>query len=81
MPFPVWFNMCEFDSPVVAEGVQLYGLAITECIRVPGLLANGVRVRRDLDLSGLVTAGAHKTNACTIRSAAIWLCESDIGGR
>jgi hypothetical protein len=33
--------------------------------RLPGLLANGVRLRRDLDLSGSNVAGAHWTSAST----------------
>jgi hypothetical protein len=81
VPYPLRFEDCEFDSPLVVEGAQLYDLAVTRCVRVPGLLANGVRVRRDLDLSGSHVAGEHKTTASSSRSAAVWLCESEIGGR
>lgn len=81
VPFPLRFEGCEFDSPLVVEGAQLYDLAVTRCVRVPGLLANGVRVRRDLDLSGSHVAGEHKTTASSSRSAAVWLCESEVGGR
>jgi hypothetical protein len=81
VPFPLRFEGCEFDSPPVVEGAQLYDLALTGCIRFPGLLANGVQIRRDLDLSHSRVAGTHKTTASTSRRAAVWLCESDIGGR
>ena len=81
VPFPLRFHECEFDSPPVAEGAQLSELALTDCMRLPGLLANGLRVRRDLDLSGTRTTGDHYTSASTSQRAAIWLCESDIGGR
>jgi hypothetical protein len=81
VPFPLRFEGCEFDSPPVVEGAQLHELALTGCPQLPGLLANGVRIRRDLDLSRTHVAGAHKTSASTSRRAAVWLCESDIGGR
>jgi hypothetical protein len=51
------------------------------CVRLPGLLGNGLRIRRDLDLSRSQISGAHRTSASTSRSSAIWLCESEIGGR
>jgi hypothetical protein len=80
VPFPLRFDGCEFDSPVVVEGAELFELSLTGCPRLPGLLGNGLRLRRDLDLSRSHIAGAHWTNASTKRSA-VWLCESDIGGR
>lgn len=81
VPFPLRFDDCEFDSPVIIEGAQLYELALTGCPRVPGVLANGVRIRRDLDLSRTYVRGASRTSASTSKRAAIWLCESEIGGR
>ena len=81
VPFPLRFDDCEFEAPPVVEGAQLHELAFTGCHRLPGLLGNGVRIRRDLDLSRSVVAGAHQTSASTSLGAAIWLCESDIGGR
>ena len=81
VPFPLRFDGCEFGSPLVAEGAQLYELALTRCVRLPGLLANGVRVRRDLDLSRTHVTGALRTSASTSKQSAIWLCESEIGGR
>ena len=81
VPFPLRFDGCSFGEPVNVAGAQLVELALTGCDRVPGLLANGVRVRRDLDLSRSHVAGALSTSASTSKLSAIWLCESEIGGR
>lgn len=79
--FPLIFEGCEFESPLIVEGAQLFEIGLNGCARLPGLLANGVRIRRDLDLSGTFVAGALRTSASTSKQAAIWLCESEIGGR
>ena len=63
VPFPLRFDGCEFDSAPVVEGAELFELALTGCSRLPGLLGNGLRLRRDLDLSGSRVAGAHRTSA------------------
>jgi hypothetical protein len=81
VPFPLRFDGCSFASPVTVEGAQLGELALTRCDEVPGLLANGVRVRRDLDLSRSHVTGTLGTSASTSKLSAIWLCESEIGGR
>lgn len=81
VPASLRFDGCEFDSPLVVEGAQLFELSLTGCPRLPGLLGNGVRLRRDLDLSRSHVAGAYWTSASTSKRAAIWLCESEIGGR
>jgi hypothetical protein len=81
VPFPLHFEACEFDSAPVVEGAELFELSLTGCPRLPGLLGNGLRLRRDLDLSRSRIAGAHWTSASTSRRSAIWLCESEIGGR
>jgi hypothetical protein len=81
VPFPLSFDTCEFERAPVVEGAELFGLALTGCPRLPGLLGNGLRVRRDLDLSRSRLTGAHRTSASTSQTAAVWLCESDIGGR
>src|SRR6266566_9459619 len=65
VPFPLRFEDCEFDSPLVLEGALLHELALTGCSRVPGMLANGLRVRRDIDLSPSRVSGAHRTSAST----------------
>jgi hypothetical protein len=81
IPFPLRFEGCEFDSAPVVEGADLFELALTGCPRLPGLLGNGLRLRRNLDLSGSRVAGAHWTSTSTSSPAAVWLCESEIGGR
>ena len=81
VPFPLGFDGCEFDSPLVVEGAQLFGLSVTGSSFMPGLLGNGLRVRRDLDLSRSRIIGGHFTSASTSKKAAIWLCESEVGGR
>jgi hypothetical protein len=81
IPFPLLFRECEFDSPVNIEGAKLFEIGIIGCARLPGLLANGVRIRRDLDLSRTTVAGALRTSASTSKRSAVWLCESEIGGR
>ena len=81
VPFPLRFDGCEFDSPLVAGGAELFELSLTGCPRLPGLLGNGLRLRRDLDMSHSRVAGAHWTSAGTSKRSAIWLCEAEIGGR
>jgi hypothetical protein len=81
VPFPLRFDGCEFDSAPVMEGAELFGLSLTNCLRLPGLLGNGLRLRRDLDLSRSHVAGSHPSSASTSKLSAIWLCESEIGGR
>jgi hypothetical protein len=81
VPFPLRFDGCEFDSAPVVEGAELFELSLISCPRLPGLIGNGVRLRRDLDLSRSRVAGAHRTSASTSKRSAIWLCESEIGGR
>lgn len=81
VPFPLGFDGCEFDAAPVVTGARLYELSMTGCPRLPGLFGNGLSVRRDLDLSRSRVTGALWTTASTSRSAAVWLCEADIGGR
>jgi hypothetical protein len=81
VPFSLRFEGCEFDTAPVVEGAQLFELSLTGSPRLPGLLGNGLRLRRDLDLSRSHITGAHWTSASTSKRSAIWLCESEIGGR
>jgi hypothetical protein len=81
VPFSLRFEGCEFDAVPVVEGAQLFELSLTGSPRLPGLLGNGLRLRRDLDLSRSHISGAHWTNASTSKRSAVWLCESEIGGR
>lgn len=78
--FPLRFEACEFQSAPVMEGADLFDLHLKGSL-LPGLLANGMRLRRDLDLSRSTVAGAHWTSASTSKQSAIWLCESKIGGQ
>lgn len=80
VPFPLRFVGCVFDEPLDLDGADLHLLALDGCT-VPGLLANGLRVRRDLDLSRSRITGDLRTPASTSSTAAVWLCESEIGGR
>ena len=80
VPFPLRFDNCVFDSVFVVEGADLFELALTGC-ELPGLLGNGLRLRRDLDLSRSVITGSHATSASLARRAAVWLSESAVGGR
>jgi hypothetical protein len=80
VPFPLSFDDCRFDAGLRLTGAELHSLTITHST-LPGILANGVRVHQDLDLSGSDIRGAYPSNASTTRQAAVWLCESDIGGR
>ena len=50
VPFPLRFDRCEFDAAPVVEGAELFELSLTGCPSLPGLLGNGLRLRRDLDL-------------------------------
>src|SRR5215469_3353184 len=80
LAFPLRFDNCVFDSALVVEGADLFELALTGC-ELPGLLGNGLRLRRDLDLSRSRVAGSHATSASIARRAAVWLSESAVGGR
>ncbi|WP_248966231.1 hypothetical protein [Sphaerisporangium perillae] len=80
VPFPLRFLDCAFSDPLVVDGADLAQLTLDGCA-LPGLIGNGLRVRRDLDLSRSTINGAHATPASTSRAAAVWLCESEIGGR
>jgi uncharacterized protein YjbI with pentapeptide repeats len=81
VPFPLQFRACAFDRAPVLEGSQLFALTLVRSPQLPGLLANGLHVHRDLDLSGCRIAGAHWTSASTSQPAAVWLSEAEIGGR
>jgi hypothetical protein len=77
---PLVFDDCVFEQPINLDGADLHSLSLTAC-EIPGLLANGIRVRRDLDLSRSDITGAHRTSASTSQRSAAWLCEASIGGR
>jgi hypothetical protein len=79
--FPLRFEECTFEDALVFENAQVSTLVVTGAPALPGLLANGVLIRGDLNLSGSAVTGAHPTSASTSKRSAIWLCESQIGGR
>ena len=78
--FPLRFSECRFDKPVDISGARLEELQLIGC-EVPGVRGNGVDVRRDLNLSSSIIRGSLQTTASESRAAAIWLCESHVGGR
>jgi hypothetical protein len=80
VPFPLRLDGCRFDGPLQLDGARLHRLDLTNCPDVPGVVANGLEVRRDLNLSGSTITAAHATTASESRTAAVWLCESHIGG-
>jgi hypothetical protein len=80
VPFPLTFEGCRFEAPLQISGATLQELTVLRC-ELPGLLGNGVDVRRDLNLSGSTVTGSLTTTASESRSAAIWLCQSHVGGR
>jgi hypothetical protein len=80
LPVPLRFRECEFEGAPILHGASISALSITNC-RVPGILANGLRVERDLDISSSTVTGRHRTTASTSKTSAVWLCESQIGGR
>ena len=80
VPFPLRFDDCTFEVAPVLLAADLLDLTMTGC-ELPGLVANGLRLRRDLDLSRSRIAGSHRTSASITRRAAVWLSESTVGGR
>ena len=84
---PLHFLGCEFTDAPQLDGADLHELVIAGSedpgapSQLPGLLANGIRLRRDLVLSGTRITGAHTTSAAPGRFSAVWLTEAEIGGR
>jgi hypothetical protein len=78
--FPLVFEDCEFEQAPNLDGASLHALTFRGC-SLPGLIGNGLRVRRDVDLSDSLITGAHSTSASATQRAAVWLCEAEIGGR
>jgi hypothetical protein len=80
VPFPIHLESSRLENPLDLTGANLQELILHDC-QLPGLLGNGVEVRRDLNISRPVITGSHTTTASESRAAAVWLCESHIGGR
>jgi len=81
VPFALRFENCTFDEAPILLGASVRELAFIDCPALPGLIANGITVAGDLELSGSRITGSHRTSASMSRQAAVWLCESSIGGR
>jgi hypothetical protein len=85
--FPIYFQDCRFSEPIVIEGSDLHSLFLVGTpadgreSSLPGILGNGVRIRRDLVLSHTLITGALQTTSSISRSAAVWLTEAEVGGR
>jgi hypothetical protein len=85
---PLRFTSCRFTDPVAVEGARLHDLTIAghrppghpTGAALPGLLANGVHIEHDLDLSGMVITGGHRIAAAPGSAASVWLAEAEIGG-
>ncbi|WP_430785547.1 hypothetical protein [Actinoplanes sp. G11-F43] len=86
VPVPLRFRSCDFAEPVNVQGAILRELVITAEADpiggnvLPGLLAAGSRITRDLNLSGMVITGDLPARAENRTSASVWLTEADIGG-
>jgi cytoskeletal protein CcmA (bactofilin family) len=78
--FPVGFERCSFSHPLQLSGSSLHSLALVGC-DLPALVGNGLRLRRDLILSGSRISGEVATSASISYPGAVWLCEAEIGGR
>ncbi|GAA4246677.1 hypothetical protein GCM10022255_019210 [Dactylosporangium darangshiense] len=78
--FPIAFADCSFDEAPDLTGASVRGLAIVGSPRLPGLIADGLRVRGDLDLSGSRIAGAHPGGGSRV-PAAVWLRDAEVGRR
>jgi hypothetical protein len=81
VPFALRFEECSFEAAPILHGCQVKELAFVHCSELPGVLANRIVVQGDLDLSRSHIVGCHPTSASESRSAAVWLCESTVGGR
>jgi hypothetical protein len=83
---PLRFQSCGFTDPVNVQGANLHELVIAADLPasrphfLPGLLAAGSRITRDLILSGMVVTGDLPASAENETSASVWLTEADIGG-
>lgn len=81
VPFGLRFENCSFEAAPILHGAGVRELVFLDCPVLPGLLANGLTVRGDLNLSGTRITGCHRTSASMSRQAAVWLCEARVEGR
>jgi hypothetical protein len=91
---PLRFRDCRFTDIVNVRGAHLHELVFTGADAslpagapagrrppaLPGLIAAGSRITRDLVLSGMVITGDIAARAQNRTTASVWLTEADIGG-
>ncbi|MFD0523682.1 translocation/assembly module TamB domain-containing protein [Paractinoplanes durhamensis] len=78
---PLRFTDCRFTGPVNVQGARLHQLVIEgDGHALPGLIAAGARISRDLVVSGMVVTGDLPARSENRTTASIWLTEADVGG-
>lgn len=78
---PLRFEQCSFENPLRLEAAELPALSFDRC-ELPGINANGLKLARDLVFDNATAVrGALASLASTHHTAAVWLCEAEIGGR
>ncbi|MBU2667798.1 hypothetical protein KOI35_30235 [Actinoplanes bogorensis] len=82
---PLAFTSCDFTEPIDVRGAHLHDLSITAdpTLRpyvLPGMLATGCRIDRDLDVSGMVITGELAARPGGSTRASVWLIEAELGG-
>lgn len=78
--FPLVFAGCSFGDPFNIERARLHELRLLDC-RIPGILAGGVRIDHDLEISGSTITGSLTTRATTSATAAMWINDATIDGQ
>ncbi len=81
LAFALRFEGCFIGGVLDLRDAQLVSVAIIDCRLKEGVLANGIRTRRDVDLSGSTITGALESEASTSQTSTVWLSEAEIGGR
>lgn len=78
---PLCFSDCLFESTIVLEGADLNLLEITES-EIHSIAANGLQVRRDIDLSRSRIRGTLSDPSTSLSTpSAVWLSEAHVDGR
>jgi hypothetical protein len=71
---------CEILSGINVSGATIPSLTVGGST-IDYLIGNGLILGGDLNLAGSTICGTVRTNLSTTVAAAVWLCESRIGGR
>ena len=80
VPFPLRFAGCTFTDAPILHGARLFEVRFIDSDPLPGLLANEVRITRDLDLSGTHVTGVHHTDdsrAAVKGCGFAWACSTE----